>query len=40
MLMTPIISKQHVRIIRWEPGAEEVNLREWWNDPEEVWGEV
>jgi len=40
MLMTPVISKQHVRIIRWEPEAEDNGIREWWNDGEEVWGEV
>ncbi|MFC1639059.1 hypothetical protein ACFL26_02195 [Patescibacteria group bacterium] len=40
MLMTPVVSKQHLRIIRWEPGSEEHAVREWWNDSEEVWGEM
>jgi len=40
LLMSPMISKQHVRIIRWEPGSDDIKSREWWNDGEEVWGEV
>ncbi|MBU0624838.1 hypothetical protein KKF05_00680 [Patescibacteria group bacterium] len=40
LLMTPIINKQHVRIIRWEPEVESLSSRDWWSDPEEVWGEV
>ncbi|MFH2063491.1 MAG: hypothetical protein ABIJ46_05085 [bacterium] len=40
MLMTPVISKQHVRIVRWEPSQEDSGYREWWNDTDEIWGEV
>jgi hypothetical protein len=41
MVMSPAISKQHVRIVRWDPPeAEKVQEVEWWNDPEEQWGEV
>jgi len=40
MLTVPVINKRHVRIIRWEPGTDDINLREWWNDSDEAWGEV
>ncbi|HCC21885.1 hypothetical protein A2480_02595 [Candidatus Uhrbacteria bacterium RIFOXYC2_FULL_47_19] len=40
MLMTPVISKQHVRIVRWEPSQTDPSFHEWWNDSDEIWGEV
>jgi hypothetical protein len=40
LLMTPIISKQYVRIIRWEPEIEDLTTRQWWNNSEENWEEA
>lgn len=40
LIMAPVVNKQYIRIIRWEPGTEDVTPREWWNDGEEAWGEV
>ncbi|OIO51972.1 hypothetical protein COY93_03380 [Candidatus Uhrbacteria bacterium CG_4_10_14_0_8_um_filter_58_22] len=38
MLMTPVVSRQHIRIVRWEYGQEDPSLCEWWNDSDEIWG--
>jgi hypothetical protein len=38
--MTPIINKQYVRIIRWEPEIEDLTTRQWWNNSEENWEEA
>lgn len=41
LVMSPVISKQHMRILRWDPPeAENEGPSEWWNDPDEQWGEV
>lgn len=41
MVMEPVISRHHVRIVRWDPPeAENDGPSEWWNDPDEMWGEV
>lgn len=41
MVMAPVISKQHVRIVRWDPPeAGSQGESEWYNDPDEQWGEV